>query len=82
MPHYDTINDVFDVLNIDELKKIQKYISYSLIHSKMFDKFKYNGKFQALVDGTGLVAFNHKHREHCLVNSHKDRTFTYEHNAL
>lgn len=39
LPHYDTINDIFDVLNIDELKKIQKYISYSLIHSKMFDKF-------------------------------------------
>lgn len=39
LPHYDNINDVFDVLNIDELKKIQKYISYSLIHSKMFDKF-------------------------------------------
>ena len=48
----------------------------------MFDKFKYNGKFQVLVDGTGLVTFNHKHCEHCLVNSHKDRTFTYEHNAL
>lgn len=26
LPHYDTINDVFDDLNIEELRKIQKYI--------------------------------------------------------
>ena len=25
LPHYDTINDVFDDLNINELRKIQKY---------------------------------------------------------
>ncbi len=25
LPHYDTINDVFDYLDIDELRKIQKY---------------------------------------------------------
>lgn len=82
LPHYDTINDVFDDLNIDELRKIQKYIAYSLIRSKMFDKFRYNGKFQILVDGTGLVTFNYKHCDHCIVKSHKDGTFTYEHNVL
>lgn len=26
LPHYDTINNVFDDLDIDELRKIQKYI--------------------------------------------------------
>ena len=36
LPHYDTINDVFDDLDIDELRKIQKYIAYALIRSKMF----------------------------------------------
>lgn len=82
LPHYDTINDVFDDLNINELRKIQKYIVYSLIRSKMFDKFRYNGKFQVLVDGTGLVTFNYKHCKHCLVKSHKDGTYTYEHNVL
>lgn len=82
LPHYDTINDVFDDLNIDELRMIQKYIVNALIRSKMFDKFRYNGKFQILVDGTGLVSFNYKHCEHCLVKSHKDGTRTYEHNVL
>lgn len=82
LPHYDTINDIFDDLNIDELRKIQKYIVHSLIHSKMFDKFRYNDKFQVLVDGTGLVTFSYKHYKHCLVKSHKDGTSTYKHNVL
>ena len=82
LPHYDTINDVFDDISIDELRKIQKYIVYTLIRSKMFDKFKYNGKFQLLIDGTGLVTFNYKHCDHCIVKQHKDGTKTYEHNVL
>lgn len=82
LPHYDTINNVFDDLNIDELRKIQKYIVNALIRSKMFDKFRYNGRFQLLVDGTGLVSFNHKHCDHCLVKKHSDGHFTYEHYVL
>ena len=82
LPHYDTINDVFDDLNIEELRKIQKYIVYALIRSKMFDKFRYNGKFQLLIDGTGLVSFNHKHCDRCLVKKHSDNHLTYEHNVL
>lgn len=82
LPHYDTINDVFDDLNIDELRKIQKYIVNALIRSKMFDKFKYDGKFQLLIDGTGLVSFDYKHCDHCLVKSHQDGSKTYEHHVL
>lgn len=82
LPHYDTINDIFDDLNIDELRKIQKYIVYALIRSKMFDKFRYNGKFQLLIDGTGLVTFNYKHCDHCIVKQHSDGFKTYEHNVL
>ena len=82
LPHYDTINDVFDDLSIEELRKIQKYIVYTLIRSKMFDKFRYNGKFQLLIDGTGLVSFNQKHCDHCLVKKHSDGHFSYEHHVL
>ena len=82
LPHYDTINDVFDDLNIDELRKIQKYIVHALIRSKMFDKFRYNGKFQILIDGTGLISFNYQHCDRCLVKQHSDGTKTYEHQVL
>lgn len=82
LPHYDTINDVFDDLDISELRKIQKYIVYTLIRSKMFDKFRYNGKFQILIDGTGLVSFNYKHCDHCIVKKHSDGSTSYEHHVL
>lgn len=82
LPHYDTINNVFDDLSIDELRKIQKYIVNALIRSKMFDKFRYQGKFQLLIDGTGLVTFNYKYCEHCIVKCHSDGQKTYEHNVL
>lgn len=82
LPHYDTINDVFDDLNINELRKIQKYIVNALVRSKMFDKFRYNGKFQVLVDGTGIASFNYKHCEHCLVKKHSEGNITYEHHVL
>lgn len=42
--HYDTINNVFDDLDIDELRLIQKYIVNAFMRSKMFDKFRYQGK--------------------------------------
>ena len=82
LPHYDTINDVFDDLDIEELRLIQKYIVNALLRSKMFDKFRYQGKFQLLIDGTGLVSFNHKHCDHCLVKKHSDGHLTYEHQVL
>lgn len=82
LPHYDTINDVFDDLNIDELRKIQKYIVNAFIRSKMFDKFRYESKLQLLIDGTGLVSFNYKHCNHCLVKQHSDGHKTYEHQVL
>ena len=37
LPHYDTINDVFEKIDINELRKIQKYMITKLIRSKMFD---------------------------------------------
>ena len=82
IPHYDTINDVFENINIDELRYIQKYIAYTIIRSKMFDSLRYNGKIQIVVDGTSLVSFNYKHCDHCLVDSHSDGSITYKHYVL
>ena len=70
LPHYDTINDVFEKINEQEIR------------SKMFDNYRYNKKIQLIVDGTGLVTFNYKHCDHCLVDNHKDGTKTYKHYVL
>ena len=41
LPHHDTINDVFENIEIKELQKIQKYMVTRLIRSKMFDKYRF-----------------------------------------
>jgi len=67
IPHYDTINNVFEKLEIEELRKIQKYMINRLIRSKMFNKYRFKDKyFQIVVDGTGIMSFKERHCKHCL----------------
>ena len=67
LPHYDTINNVFEKIDIKQLRKIQKYMVNRLIRSKMFDKYRYKGKyFQIVIDGTGITSFKERHCKHCL----------------
>ena len=42
LPYWETIQDVFENININELRQIQKYIVTTIIRSKMFDKYRYN----------------------------------------
>jgi len=68
IPHYDTINNVFEKLDIEELRKIQKYMVTTLIRSKMFDKYRYKGKyFQVVIDGTGIMSFKERHFKKALI---------------
>lgn len=67
LPHYDTINDVFERIDIEELRGIQKYMVTKLIRSKMFDKYRFKDKyFQIVIDGTGLATFKERHCNNCL----------------
>ena len=73
IPHYDTINKVFEKINIEELRKIQKYIVNRLIRSKMFDKYRFKGKyFQIVIDGTNMMKFKKRHCKHCLKRVHNE----------
>ena len=87
IPHYDTINEVFESINIEELRKIQKYMIQRLIRSKMFDKYRYKGKyFQIVVDGTGMVTFKKRHCKNCLKKTYnkgqEDENSMYYHYVL
>ena len=67
LPHYDTINNVFEKIEIEQLRDIQKYMVTRLIRSKMFDKNRFKGRyFQIVVDGTGLATFKERHCKNCL----------------
>ena len=75
LPHYDTINNVFEKMEIEELRKIQKYMVTKLIRSKMFDKYRYKGKyFQIVIDGTGIMSFKERHCKHCLKKTYNKGT--------
>lgn len=87
IPHYDTINDVFEQVNSEELRKIQKYMVNKLIRSKMFEKYRYMNKYyQIVVDGTRLITFKERHCKHCLKKVHnrgkEDEYIEYYHYVL
>ena len=77
IPYWETIQDVFINIDINELRDIQKYIVKALIRSKMFDKYRYNGCFQLLFDGTGLSNHNYNLNDNCLFRKSKDGKISY-----
>ena len=77
IPYWETIQDVFINIKTNELRNIQKYIVKTLIRSKMFDKYRFNGSFQLLFDGTGLSSHNYNLNNNCLERKHKDGKISY-----
>ena len=77
LPYWETIQDVFIHLDINELRDIQKYIAKALMRSKMFDKYKFNNAFQLLFDGTGLTNHDYNLNGNCLTRKSKDGKISY-----
>ena len=77
LPYWETIQDVFINIKTDELRNIQKYIVKALLRSKMFDRYRFNGSFQLLFDGTGLSNHNYNLNNNCLIRKRKDGKISY-----
>lgn len=74
IPHHDTINNVFETIEISELEQIIKYIITRLIRSKMLDKFKIRDKYYlVVVDGTGLATSKVKYNDNCLTKKKNNK---------
>ena len=56
LPHKDTLINIISSIKFEDLEKIQTNIIRTLIRSKMFDKYKFNGLFHIVIDGTGLYS--------------------------
>ncbi len=52
LPHKDTLINVILEINYFELEKIQTNIIRTLIRTKMLDKYRFNGLFHIVIDGT------------------------------
>ena len=64
-------------IKLSKLKNIQKYIVKSVLRSKLFDKYKVEGAFQLLFDGTGLSNHNYNLNGNCLQRKHKNGKISY-----
>lgn len=56
LPHKDTLINVISSIKFEEMEKIQTNIIKTLIRSKMFDKYRFDGLFHVVIDGTVLYS--------------------------
>lgn len=56
LPHKDTLINVISSIKFEELEKIQTKIIKTLIRSKMLNKYRFNGLFYVVIDGTNLYS--------------------------
>lgn len=78
IPNWQTIQDVFEQLNYNEIDEIRKYMFNALLRSKMFDRFRYNGCIQLIVDATGLTTLDYNLNGNCLTKTRDGKTKYYK----
>lgn len=67
MPDWQTANNYFERLEIAELEKIRRQMIFRLLRGKQFDRYKFEGCWKIIIDGTGIAYFRERHCEHDLV---------------
>ena len=82
VPDWQTIQDVIEQLDIEEIRNIRKYMVKALIRSKMFDKYRYNGTFQLLVDATGISSHDYNLNNNCIIKKSKNGIIKYHKQVL
>lgn len=74
IPHCDTINNVFEQVEVTEIEEIRKYMITKLIRGKIIKKFLVRDKYyHIIIDGTGLATSREKYNPNCLVKNRTDR---------
>lgn len=74
IPHCDTINKVFEKIEVSEIEEIRKYMIVRLIRGKIIKKFLVRDKYyHIIVDGTGLATSRKKYNSNCLVKNKTDK---------
>ena len=74
IPHCDTINNVFEQVEVKEIEEIRKYMIVRLIRGKIIKKFLVRDKYyHIIVDATGLATSRKKYNSNCLVKNKTDK---------
>jgi len=83
LPHQDTVNDLFRVLNPLALEKFKTSMIRELIEKKALHHRRLLGKyFVVAVDGTGVSSYSERHCDKCLTRTSKSGKTVYFHNVL
>lgn len=77
IPHWQTIQDVIEQLEIEEIRDIRRYMVKAIVRSKMFDNARYNGAFQLLVDATGVSSHDYNLNNTCITKKSKKGVLKY-----
>ena len=78
IPDWQTIQDVIEELDYNEINDIRKYMFNALLRSKMFDRFRYNGCIQLVVDATGLTALDYNLNGNCITKTRNGKIKYYK----
>lgn len=81
-PHMDAVDDLFRLLDENELERVKAMFVGCLIKQKVLHRFKFLGKyFLIVVDGTGVATYDYPHCPHCLKKEYETKTI-YMHSVL
>lgn len=78
IPDWQTIQDVIETLDYEEINDIRQYIFRTLLRSKMFNKYRYKNCVQLVVDATGLKALDYNLNNNCLTRTRDGKTKYYK----
>jgi len=83
LPHQDTINDLFRVLNPLAIEEFKTSMIRELIEKKVLNQGRLLGKYYLVaIDGTGVNSYTEKHCDKCLTRTSKSGKQTWFHNVL
>ena len=83
LPHMDTVDDLFRAISPEELERFKIKLIENLLEKKALHKWRMLGKyFVVAVDGTGVMSFDKRHCDKCLVKTYESGKKGYFHNVL
>lgn len=78
IPHGDTLNETFPVLDPDEVGSCVPAMIRRLIRQRVLDSQRLLGLYYLIaVDGSGIYVFQKRHCEHCLTKTRNGKTLYY-----
>ena len=83
MPHGDSVANVIERLNSDQIERLKQQMVQTLIQRKSFHSSRYRDKwFRVAIDASGVGSYDHKRDEQCLHTTSKTGKVTWFHSVL